>query len=504
MKQKMALLAVSGIFLLALGALLTFYASRRYTVNRYIVDAGSCRMSMDLVRRADLAPGADLGAVVLFHGISANKLIMQYIARSFAELGLRVYVPDLPGHGRSAGPFTPVQAEACAVSFVRGLAARGMIVPGRTILAGHSMGGAIALRIAERIRPAGVMAISPAPMQEGHGIAGENLLFHKAPRILPNTLILAAWLEPKGLRQSAEDLVKPSADPGVRFSLVPWTSHVSVLFSPTAGRELQAWAARVLSIPDTARLPSRAELLGCGLGLLAILLLSGPFIREAAGKQPQEESEPAKLPSRLRAAIEVAAASMAVVLLLHFWLPLRLLRLYEGDYLASFFLLVGLTLVLLHARLAAAQFRTKPAFLAGAALAGLLLHFLVTGWFELTATSSWLTLERWLRFPVFFLATLVFLYALEMLAGPVRTAISRYAFLLLLEALAWLAPVFAVFHLKTGEILLLLLGGYFALFFLLMNLGAQLVRRMTGSAAAAAVFGAILLAGFCLVVFPLS
>src|SRR6516164_11770685 len=404
MRQRKTLLAVSGIFLLVTGSILTFYASRRYTVHRYMVDAGSCRMNMDMIRRADSAPGADLGAVVLFHGISANKLIMQYIARSFAELGLRVYVPDLPGHGRSPGPFTPVEAEACAASFVRGLAARGMIVPAKTILAGHSMGGAVALRIAEKIRPAGVIAISPAPMQEGHGIGGENLLFHGVPRIMPNTLIMAARIEPKGLRASAEDLVKGSTDPTVRYSLVPWTSHVGVLFSPTAARQSQAWAARVLSVRDTGRLPSRADLFGCGLGLLAILLLSGPFIREATGKQPQEEPEPARLPTGVRAAIEVAVVSMLVVLLLRFWLPLRLLHLYEGDYVASFFLLVGLALVLLHPRLAAAHFRTKPVLLVGAALAGLLLHFLITGWFGMAATSSWLTLQRWLRFPVFFLA----------------------------------------------------------------------------------------------------
>ena len=504
MKRETALLAVSGISLLIIGALLTFYASRRYAVHRYIVDAGSCRMNMDMVRLANAAPGADVGSVVLFHGISANKLIMQYIARSFAELGFRVYVPDLPGHGHSPGPFTPVHAEECAASFVRGLAARGMIAPSQTILAGHSMGGAIALRIAEKVRPAGVIAISPAPMQEAHGIAGENLLFHGVPRILPNTLVLAARIEPKGLRASAEDLVKGSADPTVCYSLVPWTSHVGVLFSPTAARQSQAWAARVLSVRDTGRLPSRADLFGCGLGLLAILLLSGPFIREATGKQPQEEPEPARLPSRLRAAIEVVVVSMLVVLLLRFWLPLRLLHLYEGDYVASFFLLVGLALVLLHPRLAAAHFRTKPVLLVGAALAGLLLHFLITGWFELTATSSWLTLQRWLRFPVFFLATFVFLFAVELVAGPVRNAVSRYGFVLLLVALAWLAPVFGAFHLKTGEILVVLLGGYFALFVLFVNLGAQLVRTMTGSPAAAAVFGAILLAGFCLVVFPLS
>ena len=106
---------------------------------------------------------------------------MQYLARSFAELGLRVYIPDLPGHGRSPGPFTPEHAESCTGSLLRGLAARGMIIPDRTILAGHSMGGAIALRLADKFRPAGVIAISPAPMIPGHGVIHENVLFDTLP-----------------------------------------------------------------------------------------------------------------------------------------------------------------------------------------------------------------------------------------------------------------------------------------------------------------------------------
>jgi hypothetical protein len=58
--------------------------------------------------------------------------------------------------------------------------------------------------------------------------------------------------------------------------------------------------------------------------------------------------------------------------------------------------------------------------------------------------------------------------------------------------------------LKSGEILLVLLSFYFALLFLLTGLGIQLVRRESGSPSAAALFGAILVAGFCLVLFPLS
>jgi hypothetical protein len=92
----------------------------------------------------------------------------------------------------------------------------------------------------------------------------------------------------------------------------------------------------------------------------------------------------------------------------------------------------------------------------------------------------------------------------ELLAGPVANWGTRYGFWVVLVVLAWLALALGVLYLKSGEILLVLLSPYFALQFLLSGLGTQLVRRQTGSATAAAVFGAILLAGFCLVLFPLS
>jgi hypothetical protein len=50
----------------------------------------------------------------------------------------------------------------------------------------------------------------------------------------------------------------------------------------------------------------------------------------------------------------------------------------------------------------------------------------------------------------------------------------------------------------------ILLALYLAFFFLFQRLGMDLVHRQTGSAIAAAVFGAILLAGFCLVIFPVT
>jgi uncharacterized membrane protein YfcA len=70
--------------------------------------------------------------------------------------------------------------------------------------------------------------------------------------------------------------------------------------------------------------------------------------------------------------------------------------------------------------------------------------------------------------------------------------------------LAWLVLAFGTFVLHSGQILVVLLMPYFALFFLFMRLGARLVRQRTASATAAAIFGAILLAGFSLVLFPVS
>src|SRR5262249_28597160 len=62
----------------------------------------------------------------------------------------------------------------------------------------------------------------------------------------------------------------------------------------------------------------------------------------------------------------------------------------------------------------------------------------------------------------------------------------------------------AIFHLHSGEVLLALLAPYFALFCVLQRRGMDIVRSCTGSAAAAALFGAILFGGVCLVIFPIT
>jgi pimeloyl-ACP methyl ester carboxylesterase len=504
MKRKPLWQALAGISLLIVGGLWTYAGARGYTEKRVNAVAGACRVDMNIIQKRDAPPQANPGAVVLFHGLAANKYIMTYLARSFAELGLTVYVPDLPGHGRTSGPFTPANTEDCGRSLLRGLSARGLIVPDRTILAGHSMGGAIALRLAPEFRPAGVIALSPAPMQAKNGVTPEKLLFQNAPAILPNTLITAGQFEAHGLAANAADLVAGNTDPTIQFHALPGQTHVSVLFSPGAAKMAQAWAARVLNMPNPARLPSLLSFGGGLLGFLGILFLSGPFLRELTTAAPEEPAVNSNLRETLRILAEMVLVSFAVVLLLRHFIPLRAMRLFEGDYLASFFLLTGAILLLLHPKPALRKLSAKPGVVLSAAAGGLILHLLVTGWFDLTLTGAWLTLQRWERFPLFFLAAFVFLYALEILLGPVTEPRKRLGIDYLAILLAWLVLVFATFVLHSGQILVVLMMPYFMLFFLFMRLGARLVRQRTASATAAAVFGAILLAGFSLVLFPVS
>jgi hypothetical protein len=69
--------------------------------------------------------------------------------------------------------------------------------------------------------------------------------------------------------------------------------------------------------------------------------------------------------------------------------------------------------------------------------------------------------------------------------------------------LLWLTMVFGILIMHSGEVLLVLLAPYFAAVSIAQRWGMEVVREVTGSAAAAALFGAILLTGFCLVIFPL-
>jgi pimeloyl-ACP methyl ester carboxylesterase len=514
-KTIKTLRAFVGVGLCGLGLLLALAVP--YQSHTFRIDAGGCRLLTDIVEPMGLPQGATpQGYVVLFHGLSANKRIMSYFTAGFAAQGLRVFVPDLPGHGRSDGTFSWERSEQCSQNLVRELIARGLLDPERTILAGHSLGGAIALRVASHVPVAGVVAISPAPMRPIRGISPEMMPFHDFGALPPHSLLMSASWDSAIMRNGARDLLPSPGDGTSQYVVIPRSTHVSILFDATAMSNAQNWAAGILHLESRAALPSHRGLIGFIAGFIGILLLAGPFLRETfqGKKQAAPALETASLVAKGRAFLEYVIVALGTVGILSYWNPLRVLHLFQGDYFASFLLLLGLALLVLHWNSLRNLFGprasdgqpARPLYfpLLVAAFAAFLLHFLFTAWLDLTFSEAWLTAARWARFVPLFLAVLPYHAAEELLLGPASPGkgMRRLLTALLFRSTAWAALIAAIFVLHSGEILLVLLAPPLILFCVLQRLGMNLVREVTASPAATALFGAILLAGFCLVVFP--
>lgn len=107
------------------------------------VDVQNCQVNGYDVRCRVLGQGPP---AVLLHGWGASWHYWQWLAPALARAGYRVYAPDLPGHGDSAKPPLPYGSETYH-EFARGLAQALSLE--RFVLAGHSLGGYVALRLAE-------------------------------------------------------------------------------------------------------------------------------------------------------------------------------------------------------------------------------------------------------------------------------------------------------------------------------------------------------------------
>ena len=101
-----------------------------------------------------VAPDGNGPAVVLIHGAGLDRSVWSMQARYLAHKGIDTYVPDLPGHGYSAGePISEIPSMADWV--IRLMDAAGVE---KAVIAGHSMGSLITLEAAAR-HPERVSAI---------------------------------------------------------------------------------------------------------------------------------------------------------------------------------------------------------------------------------------------------------------------------------------------------------------------------------------------------------
>jgi pimeloyl-ACP methyl ester carboxylesterase len=519
MKRRELIFTTLGLALLALGA---WKISTVLGTRRDFLLADGCKSPVTLLEDLSAKPYA---SAIVIHGLSANRRLMLWIGERLLASVQRVYLIDLPGHGDSTDQFTIARSEQCAAEAIETLAKRGEIRPDKTILVGHSMGGAIAIRLADRFPTAATIAISPGPLV--------------LPKRMPtNLLVFSAQFDLTLLKNVARELERSAGGDRTNwqdfqqrraFDLerVLHASHTSLLFDSRVADHTGKWISDALnpkppeqnasdtawqlnSEPPSGRGgPRLGSLLGvCGLLLIfpaAASLLTTAFASRGTDTSVFVSEVPAR-----HALLRWVLAALLSVCVLNFVVPLRLLHMYTADYLVSLFLLFAIVVWVLSAKVAWASLDFQPRALLMAILLGLVTMLAFGAWLNWQLTDAWLNTARWLRFvfllplcwPYFFIEEIALGAPPEIrLRG--RRAL-RFGFFLLLRAILWLACLFAYYSFASGQILILIMVIYFAAVSILQRLGCDSVRRRTGSATAAATFGAILAAWFFAAVFPLT
>lgn len=521
--------AIVGAVMVGFGA----WAIQVTTMPRHTIyiDAGGCRTPVTVI---DPDLDQPLGSVVMLHGLSANRRVMNYLGDQLAfDGGLRIYALDLAGHGDNETRFTFEKAKDCAGAAVAKLVESRAINPETSVYVGHSMGASIAIDLADTEPLAGTVAISPAPMVLPKRMPSNLLVFTgqfdlSVLKEAANRLLQAAG----GNRTAVADFMQKRA---FLLDSVRWASHTTQLHNQQVEEDARDWihnsleaaagdedgvvdwsqranwtAEQAQTTPKTALqtvwyAAIRNGALWGALGLLLIypLLLS---VGTRFSSVREEESSPAT--SRLGLiVIEWAVFSFASVLILILIEPMNFVHLYTGGYLASLMLVVGILVGAANQRLFRERFQWNGRVALMAAILALAIMFSMGGWLNWEIDDAWMNAPRWLRFLGVLPAAWLFFYSEEILLGPVgkgRRRAKRFAVFLALRALLFSACAFAVFHLASGQVLILLLGIPLFLLTVLTRLGSDSLRARTGSATAAALFGAILAAWFAAAVFPLS
>ena len=516
MKRWALELAVFGAILLVLGA--HWIERAELPHHDAVLDGRNCHTPVTIL---DPPPGVSpAGSAIVLHGLSADRRVMMYLGSDFAGHGFRTYLFDLAGHGDNTDPFTFPRAEQCAAVAIDSLTRSGAIDPRKTILLGHSMGGEIAVRMADHDPVAATIALSPAPMT--------------LPQRMPsNLLVIAGGLDLWPVKAEARALAAAAGgdrtassdfaeDRAFQLVILPYATHTTGLVDRGVAHRSELWAMQALfpSVPpntlalnlDLATYETfsrgRRRLAGAILGLIGLALLF-PFALTIASKlagPASDDLSPAR-PSRALAAAEGAVGALVAVLILSLGVPLRFLHLYAGDYLASLLLIDGLFLLLLNWKAVKGSWSPRARPILAAALLAFAILLATGAWLNWQLADMWMNAPRWLRFADLLPIACIFCFAEEVVLGAVpqgKPRALRYFIALVLRLELWLACLLAYCCLANAEVLILILFFALAGFSALQRLATDALRARTGSAIGGALFGAILAAWFVAAIFPLT
>jgi hypothetical protein len=390
------------------------------------------------------------------------------------------------------------------------------------------MGGAIAVRIADLEPLAATIALAPAPMATPRRMPSNLLIFSGQYDLgilkrQAQTLAAAAG----GERVAPQDFAEQRAS---ALEVLPHSTHTGPLIDRSVAHRSEQWAMQALfpgvdaktitlnldlATYDTFK-RGRLRLPGAVLGLLGLALLfpacatlsglaAGLAAGLTAGPRLTETSAPG--PSQTLAIVEQAVCALISVLIFTVVVPLRFVRLYDGDYLASLLLLSGSFLLALNWKYAKGNEPSRLGYrLIAASAAGIAVVLCAGAWINWQLGDLWMNQSRWLRFAELLPVAWIFSFAEEVILGPVRTGryrVRRFAVFLAMRLELWLACVLAYYMLGSGQALIGIIGPGLASFSIVQRLATDALRLRLGSATAAAAFSAILAAWLIAAVFPL-
>lgn len=160
--------------------------------------------------------------LLLIHGLGGSARWWSPLVPSLSAAGFRTLAPDLPGFGRSAGPALSIDASARALTrFLERLDVE------RLSVCGHSMGGAIAARLAadlqDRVRR--LVLIDSAGIPERSGRHALEQLTRPwrwtSVRFLPALLVDLGRAGPRSLWVGGRELRRYDVRPSLRRVAAP-------------------------------------------------------------------------------------------------------------------------------------------------------------------------------------------------------------------------------------------------------------------------------------------
>ncbi len=359
-----ALIAGAGLTLMLVG-LLWLIATDRGLIDEQ-VELEQAPMTVYRPIDAGRAP-----VVVVAHGFSGSRQMMEPFARTLARNGYVTVSFDFPGHGANPQPLEGEIGEERrtqdlleALAAVVGYASELPQYDGRLALLGHSMAGDIAVRYADlNTELDAIVAVSPYLSQE----LGE----HRPGETPDNLLFVYGEWEPKMILDQGRAAVAAVADrpsseiePNVtygdhdsgsarRLVIADDVEHIGVLYSSTALEAALEWLNQVFDHQGSGWIDARGAWLG--LYFLGVILLAWPLSRLL----PRVSSEPLGAGLDWRRLLPAALLPALLTPLILRPVPSDFLAIAIADYIALHFvvyaLLTGLMLLLLRRRAADRQ-----------------------------------------------------------------------------------------------------------------------------------------------------